>query len=152
MALEAIPQALWFFLPAFVANPMAVVFGGGTPIDFGRTLGDHERLFGDGKTWRGLVGGTLSGAFLGLLLTVPFNLFAPTSTWSFGSVGAAFGASAVLAFGALLLSLTIPGWSVPRFFSGDALLGLVAIILITPALHRAVNVIGFRIGQKQEPW
>jgi len=186
MALEAIPQALWFFLPAFVANPMAVVFGGGTPIDFGRTLGDHERLFGDGKTWRGLLGGTFAGAFLGLLLTVPFNLFAPTSTWSFGLYGAAFGASAVLAFGALLgdlagaflkrrmhkprgakapvldqydflvgaliLSLTIPGWSVPRFFSDDALLGLVAIILITPALHRAVNVIGFRIGQKQEPW
>src|SRR5881296_2887684 len=102
MALEAIPQALWFFLPAFVANPMAVVFGGGTPIDFGRTFGDHERLFGDGKTWRGLLGGTFAGAFLGSLLTVPFNLFAPTSTWSFGSVGAAFGASAVLAFGALL--------------------------------------------------
>src|SRR6266571_4927476 len=67
---------------ALEANPMAVVFGGGTPIDFGRTLGDHERLFGDGKTWRGLVGGTLSGAFLGLLLTVPFNLFAPTSARS----------------------------------------------------------------------
>jgi len=183
---EAIPQALWFFLPAFVANPMAVVFGGGPPIDFGRTLGDRERLFGDGKTWRGLAGGTLSGAFLGLLLTAPFNLFAPNSTWSFGPVGVAFGASAVLAFGALLgdlagaflkrrmhkprgakapvldqydfvvgallLSLTNPGWSVPRFYSGDALLGLVAIILITPALHRAVNVIGFRIGQKQEPW
>ncbi len=186
MALEAIPQALWFFLPAFVANPMAVVFGGGMPIDFGRTLRDRERLFGDGKTWRGLVGGTLSGAFLGFLLTVPINLFASNSTWSFGSFGVAFGASAILAFGALLgdlagaflkrrmhkprgakapvldqydfvvgallLSLTIPAWSVPRFFSGDALLGLVAIILITPALHRAVNVIGFRIGQKQEPW
>src|SRR5207245_2779213 len=68
MALEAILQALWFFLPAFVANPMAVVFGGGTPIDFGRTLGDRERLFGDGKTWRGLLGGMLSGAFLGFLL------------------------------------------------------------------------------------
>src|SRR2546426_2309087 len=61
MALEAIPQALWFFLPAFVANPMAVVFGGGTPIDFGRTLRDRERLFGDGKTWRGLLGGTPAG-------------------------------------------------------------------------------------------
>src|SRR5256712_12499649 len=100
MALEAIPQALWFFLPAFAANPMAVVFGGGTPIDFRRTLRDGERLFGDGKTWRGLVGGTLSGAFLGFLLTVPINLFAPNSTWSFGSFGVAFGASAVLAFGA----------------------------------------------------
>lgn len=186
MALEAVPQALWFFLPAFVANPMAVVFGGGTPIDFGRTLQDGERLFGDGKTWRGLVGGTLSGAFLGFLLSVPFNLLAPNSTWSFGSSSVAFAASAVLAFGALLgdlagaflkrrmhrprgakapvldqydfvvgallLSLTIPWWSVPKFFSGDAFLGLLAIILITPALHRAVNVIGFRIGQKREPW
>jgi len=51
-----------------------------------------------------------------------------------------------------MLSLAIPAWSIPRFFSGDALLGLLAIILITPALHRAVNVIGFRIGQKREPW
>jgi len=182
----AIPQALWFFLPAYVANPMAVVFGGGTPIDFGRTLRDGERLFGDGKTWRGLVGGTLSGVSLGFLLSVPFNVLGLSPGWSFGSYGVALGASAVLAFGALLgdlagaflkrrmhkprgakapildrydfvvgallLNLTIPGWSVPRFFSGDAFLGLVAIILVTPALHRAVNVIGFRIGQKQEPW
>src|SRR2546428_2150992 len=105
MALEAIPQALWFFLPAFVANPMAVVFGGGTPIDFGRTLGDHERLFGDGKTWRGLVGGTSAGALLGLLFTGPVHLFAPNSTWSFRSVGVAFRASAVLPFRAPLRDL-----------------------------------------------
>ena len=55
MVLEAIPQALWFFVPAFVANPAAVLFGGGAPIDSGRTLRDGERVFGDGKTWRGLV-------------------------------------------------------------------------------------------------
>src|SRR3989442_2693353 len=102
MALEAIPQALWFFLPAFVANPMAVVFGGGTPIDFGRTLRDRERLFGDGKTWRGLLGGTVSGAFLGFLFTVPFDLFAPNSTWSVGSYCVGFRASAVPGLRALL--------------------------------------------------
>ena len=186
MALEAIPQALWFFLPAFVANPMAVVWGGGTPIDFGQTLRDGQRLFGDGKTWRGLVGGTASGALLGLLLTLPFALASPSSTWSFGSPPEALGASAVLALGALLgdlagafvkrrmgkprgakapgldqydfvavgllLSLLVPAWSVPRFFSGDALYGLLAIILITPALHRAVNILGYRTGRKHEPW
>ncbi|MGI0148522.1 MAG: CDP-2,3-bis-(O-geranylgeranyl)-sn-glycerol synthase [Thermoplasmata archaeon] len=186
MALEAIPQAVWFFLPAFVANPTAVLFGGGTPIDFGRTLRDGERIFGDGKTWRGLIGGTLAGAILGLLLTLPFEWLAPQSAWSFGSPIVAFGASTVLALGALLgdlggaflkrrlrlprgskatgldqydfvvgallASLAIPVWSVPRFFSGDALLGLLAIIVITPALHRAVNLVGYRIGKKHEPW
>src|SRR3989449_7738180 len=81
MALEAIPQALWFFLPAFVANPMAVVFGGGTPIDFCRTLGDRERLFGDGKTWRGLVGGTVLGGVPGFVFAAPFQPFPPESTW-----------------------------------------------------------------------
>lgn len=190
VALEAIPQAVWFFLPAFTANPMAVLFGGGTPIDFGRTLRDGERILGDGKTWRGLVGGTLSGATIGLLLSFPFQLLAPDSRWSFGfpsaSLVVAFGASFVLAFGALLgdlagafakrrmrlprgskasgldwydfvvgalvMSLVIPAWSIPRFFSGDALLGLLAIIVITPALHRAVNLVGYRIGKKHEPW
>ena len=194
MALEAIPQALWFFLPAFVANPMAVLWGGGLPIDLGRTWRDGERLFGDGKTWRGLFGGTLSGAALGLLLFLPFGYAAPGSSWSFGSpetsIGSAavlaFAASALLAFGALLgdvagafvkrrmrkprgskapvldqydfvaggllLSLLLASWSVPRFFSGDAWYGLLAIILITPALHRGVNIVGYRMGKKHEPW
>lgn len=194
MALEAIPQALWFFLPAFVANPSAVLWGGGRPMDFGRVARDGERLLGDGKTWRGLFGGTLSGAVLGVLLTLPFVILAPASSWSFGapssdpasSLVLALGASAILAFGALLgdvvgallkrrrhmprgakapgldqydfvvggllLSLLISGWSVPRFFSGDAWWGLLAIILITPALHRAVNILGYRMGKKHEPW
>src|SRR2546430_7270747 len=186
VALEAIPQALWFFLPAFVANPFAVVFGGGAPIDGGRNLSDGQRIFGDGKTWRGLVGGTASSAIFGLLLSLPFDVLAPSSSWSFGPWAETLVAAAVLALGALLgdlagafvkrrwhlprgakasgldqydfvvgglvLSLLIPSWSVPRFFSGDALLGLLAIIVITPALHRAVNLVGYRMGKKHEPW
>lgn len=194
MALEAIPQALWFFLPAFLANPSAVLWGGGTPMDFGRKMRDGERVFGDGKTWRGLIGGTLSGALLGLLLYLPFALLNPASTWSFGrpAIGLAEGAalaltaSGLLAFGALLgdlvaafikrrrhkprgakapgldqydfvaggllVSLLAAGWSVPRFFSGDAWYGLLAIILITPVLHRGVNILGYRLGKKHEPW
>ena len=186
MALEAIPQALWFFLPAYLANPMAVLFGGGQPIDLGRSLGDGERIFGDGKTWRGLLGGTASGAVLGLFLSLPSQVFDPASSWSFGPPLQALAASGLLAsgalfgdlvgafikrrmhrprgakapgldqydfvVGALLVSLVFPSWSVPRFFSGDALLGLLAIIVITPALHRAVNLLGYRMGKKHEPW
>jgi len=54
--------------------------------------------------------------------------------------------------GALGVIALVPSWSVRRFFEGDALLGLLAIILITPALHRAVNLVGYRIGKKHEPW
>src|SRR2546421_12004004 len=101
-ALAAIPQALWFFLPAFIANPMAVVFGGGSSIDGGRSLSDGQRIFGDGKTRRGLIGGTFSGAILGLLLSLPFDLLGSSSSWSYGSPTVAFVSSAVLALGALL--------------------------------------------------
>src|SRR2546428_12118774 len=71
MALEAIPQALWFFLPAFVANPMAVVFGGGTPLVFCRTLGDHERAFGGRKTWGGRRAGDVPAGLPALVLPWP---------------------------------------------------------------------------------
>src|SRR2546430_3736705 len=106
--LEAIPQALWFFLPAVIANPMAVVFGGGSPIDGGRSLSDGQRIFGDGKTWRGLIGGTFSGAILGLLLSLPFDLLGSSSSWSYGSPTVAFVSPAVLAPRALPRALTGP--------------------------------------------
>ena len=68
MSYEIILQALWIILPAYVANGMAVLVGGGTPIDFGKNWKDGKRILGDGKTWRGL----FAGAFLGM--TAGFGL------------------------------------------------------------------------------
>ena len=62
MDYEIIVQALWFILPAYIANGSAVLVGGGKPVDFGKTWKDGRRILGDGKTWRGLI----SGAFLGM--------------------------------------------------------------------------------------
>ena len=62
MAYEILIQALWIVLPAYIANASALLIGGGTPIDFGRTWKDGRRILGDGKTWRGLI----SGAFIGM--------------------------------------------------------------------------------------
>lgn len=53
--------ALWFILPAYVANAFAVIFSGGPPIDFGRFFVDGRRVFGDGKTVGGFVGGVVIG-------------------------------------------------------------------------------------------
>jgi CDP-2,3-bis-(O-geranylgeranyl)-sn-glycerol synthase len=55
-------QALWLVIPAYIANGSALLVGGGTPIDFGKKWKDGRRIFGNGKTWRGLI----TGAFLGM--------------------------------------------------------------------------------------
>ncbi|MDO5846627.1 MAG: CDP-2,3-bis-(O-geranylgeranyl)-sn-glycerol synthase [Methanocorpusculum sp.] len=52
-------------IPAYIPNPAAALIGGGTPIDFGKCAKDGRRIFGDGKTWRGLLGGILVGVIFG---------------------------------------------------------------------------------------
>lgn len=58
--------SIWLGLPAWIANSMPVVFGGGMPIDRGKHFRDGRRLFGDGKTIRGFIVGVLCGTLVGL--------------------------------------------------------------------------------------
>lgn len=186
MAVAEALLGVWFFLPAYLANPMAALLGGGTPIDFGRSLRDGHRVFGDGKTWRGLAGGIVAGIVIGLLLHLAGSAVLPAL--SFGAtLGAATTAIVLLAAGALLGDLAgafvkrrlgkprgapvlgldqydfVAGafalllvfdrdWWLPRYWYGDAIFGLVLVIVITPLLHRAVNILGYRMGTKREPW
>jgi len=54
-----------------------------------------------------------------------------------------------LVVGSLLLVLLVyPGWMVENI----TLPILVWIILLTPLLHRVVNIIGYYIGVKEVPW
>jgi CDP-2,3-bis-(O-geranylgeranyl)-sn-glycerol synthase len=60
-------QALWAFLPAYVANMVPVVAaklmpGWDAPIDGGRMHRDGRRVMGASKTWRGVVAGGVVGA------------------------------------------------------------------------------------------
>ncbi|MHA1246080.1 MAG: CDP-2,3-bis-(O-geranylgeranyl)-sn-glycerol synthase [Candidatus Thorarchaeota archaeon] len=66
--------ALWFGLPAWIANATPVIFGGGRPIDGGRLFLDGRRLLGDGKTVRGFVAGVFFGTLTGAVqeLIAPF--------------------------------------------------------------------------------
>jgi CDP-2,3-bis-(O-geranylgeranyl)-sn-glycerol synthase len=64
--LEAAFAGLWLMLPALIPNPAAVLVGGGTPMDFGKSWRGH-RILGDGKTWRGFVGGATCGILFGIL-------------------------------------------------------------------------------------
>lgn len=74
---DLIILAFWLMLPAYVANPAAVIWGGGTPIDFGRKFRDGKRVLGDGKTFRGLIGGSLTGTAVGILQIFAAPYIAP---------------------------------------------------------------------------
>ncbi|UCD14306.1 MAG: CDP-2,3-bis-(O-geranylgeranyl)-sn-glycerol synthase [Thermoplasmatales archaeon] len=70
MDYTVILQALWLILPAYVANASAMLVGGGTSVDFGKTWRDGRRILGDGKTWRGLFVGGFIGMTAGFGLAV----------------------------------------------------------------------------------
>lgn len=101
-------QAVWLMLPAYVANPAAQLTGGGGPLDFGRAGRDGERLLGDGKTWRGLLGGVLGGLLVGgLQVAAAASVDNPAALPTFDPGGgpaspASFLVIVALAFGALL--------------------------------------------------
>ncbi len=176
--LELLVDALWLMLPAYVPNSSAVLFAGKTPIDFGGTFVDGKRIFGPGKTWRGLIGGTIVGIVVGLLLQFielsthlglpSFDPLLVVVTLSLGAMlgdliksffkrrlGLSRGRPLPLAdqldfvIGAWVLTyLFFPEWFVHNF----TLPVIVVVLVLSPLIHLTVNLIGYKLGKKQEPW
>ena len=185
---ECCAIVLWIMMPAYLANTIAVLTGGKYPIDQGKTLADGNRILGDGKTWSGLVGGTLGGVMIGyaqlnfgnnfiqpIVKNIPEDLWgdSPFIIFFLLSFGALFGDMSASFFKrrsnlkrgdksplmdmfdfvgmALILTLLFGnGWIQSWLF--DGLGPLFTLLLLTPILHRSVNIIGFKIGVKNEPW
>jgi CDP-2,3-bis-(O-geranylgeranyl)-sn-glycerol synthase len=93
---------LWLYLPGYLSNTAAMLGGKWIPdltgipvftIDGGRVMPDGYRVLGDGKTWNGLIGGTIGGGLLGILTHVIANgnsvdsapFFDPLSTYGTNS-------------------------------------------------------------------
>jgi CDP-2,3-bis-(O-geranylgeranyl)-sn-glycerol synthase len=186
----AILRAVWLMVPMLIPNSAAVLFGGGTPVDFGKTMKDGTRILGDGKTWRGLAGGTLSGMTLGLIqVGIMIALDAPTWTYdscnscvlktllilfllAFGSmfgdmlgsflkrrIKIARGAKAPgldqydFLIGTLILIIPLQwAWFYANMIEGIYLVGFIGLIILIPFMHRAMNIIGFKMGKKDVPW
>jgi CDP-2,3-bis-(O-geranylgeranyl)-sn-glycerol synthase len=180
MILEAVAVAFWTMLPAYVPNNAAVLFGGGAPIDGGRTLGG-DRLLGDGKTWRGTLIGTAAGALLALALDVlqpaavsasglPLPSFPPLVVLSLpagamlGDIvasflkrrtgrerGAPFPGVDQLDFVVGALLLTL--LVRPAWFLGTFTpVVLVVVLVMTPLLHVGTNAGAYLLGLKDEPY
>ena len=93
------------FLPALVPNSAAVLFGGGTPVDFGRTW-RGKRILGDGKTWRGLFGGVAAGTAVGLGMILATEALGSADLWRYGDLAQGAGLVFVMALGSLLGDMT----------------------------------------------
>jgi len=172
--LQTIVQALWIVLPAYVANSVPVLVGGGPPMDGGKKFSDGKRILGKGKTVRGFLIGLVTGFYVGYL-QVDFLRF---DIWIFPETyPKVWIVPLLLALGALLGDLigsfikrrwglksgeSAPGLDQLEFIVGALLLVsvfwippleiIVTLLVLTPLIHLGLNFIGYKMGFKSEPY
>jgi CDP-2,3-bis-(O-geranylgeranyl)-sn-glycerol synthase len=163
--LEYLLSLFAFILPAYVANSTPVIFGGGTPVDFGKNAWDGRRTLGDGKTWRGFVAGLAFGTLAGIAeygLTGNASFIAAGFLLSYGTLCGDLAGSFMkrrlsisrgkpaflldqLPFLAFALFMAYPVHPV-------SLQDAAVLAVATYVLHAASNVAANRAGLKSVPW
>jgi CDP-2,3-bis-(O-geranylgeranyl)-sn-glycerol synthase len=164
LTLNDVLWALYFILPAYVANSTPIIFGGGRAIDFGKRFMDGERIFGPNKTVRGFVSGLVLGSFVGLIeqLIVSQGLLHRSILISLGSLSG----DLVGAFIKRRIKLP-PGFPLPLMDQLDFILGALLfsypiygfnpnstfiVLLLTPPLHLATNTVAYALRLKNTAW
>ena len=147
-------RSIWYILPSYVANMTPVIFGGGRPLDLNKKFIDGRRILGDHKTIRGFISGLITGTLVGCMQGRPltgFLLSLGTMVGdSFGSfvkrrMGIEAGGSAPLLDqeGFLIFSILFTYPLEPL-----SLDSLIFLLLITPVLHKATNMVAYRLKLK----
>lgn len=170
--------ALWILIPAYAANGFPPLARGRRPIDGGRVWKDGRRIFGDSKTVEGFALGVAAGTFYGAIesyLYPGFNTYAgmwgaslPLMTPFVGfmiALGAMVGdlagsfikrrmgmQSGADAPGLDQLNFIIGAIAFSAAFTHISLAMAVMMLVLTPAAHRAVCVVGHALGFKKVPW
>jgi CDP-2,3-bis-(O-geranylgeranyl)-sn-glycerol synthase len=170
------------FIPALMANPGAVIAGGRGKMDFGRNFIDGRRIFGDGKSISGYVGGIAIGVVSGLIIypVIAFIGLFPFKISIFTILLASFALSWGSLSGDLFGSFIKRRINMKRGQKGNLLdmwpfvivaflfsflitrsffielygnfIDIVIILVITPLLHRGVNILAYKMHRKDVPW
>ncbi len=164
--LQLLGSAIWFILPAYVANAAPVVLGGGAPIDGGRRFTDGRPIFGPGKTIRGFVAGLMAGSVVGVLQGIAVG-----QSHAYALLALLLASGALV--GDLLGSFIKRRLNIPRGSAAPGLdqlgfvvvallfaspLGLphwgviLTIIIITPLIHLGTNFGAYKLGLKSRPY
>jgi CDP-2,3-bis-(O-geranylgeranyl)-sn-glycerol synthase len=178
--LYTLVEAIWLILPAYAANGLTPLLGlrkGLHPIDGGRKL-RGEQLFGPGKTWEGLVFGSLVGGLIGLvqmlaypylpfsISPIPLNIVPMTLLLGLllglGAMIGDLGGSFVKRRLGIARGKPAPFLDQLDFLTGALLLSLLLVQLqagwvillafITFALHIVANIIAYMLKIKKQPW
>ena len=148
------------------------------PVDLGKNFTDGKRVFGDGKTFRGLFIGILAGIGIGLAQiwvsgaygweNLPQHTYLSITLLATGALLGDLGKSFFkrrlgkergskwliadmydLVAGALILLLIFdPAW----VYANMTLMIFILILILTPILHRGINIIGYHFRIKEVPW
>jgi CDP-2,3-bis-(O-geranylgeranyl)-sn-glycerol synthase len=154
--------SIYFMLPAYLSNVSALTFGGGTPLDLGRSLKDGRRILGDGVTWRGTIIGPIVGTTIGTLQGIVAGdiIFGATLGLSLG--GGAIIGDACGSFIKRRIKIE-RGRPAPIMDQLDFVVGallfaslvvnisfnmIILIIIVTVFLHLGANTIAYLLGMK----
>jgi len=164
-------KALYFFLPAYVANMSPVLFRW---IPFSKPV--HEKIFGRNKTWRGLITATLMGGIIFHLQKLAYTSgFTKIALIDYNGFTVMLGL--FLGFGAIIGDLIKsyykrkleikPGdswkvWDQTDFVIGGILFSffiyiptvevIVILLIISPLLHIAVNHLSYWLKIGKSKW
>jgi len=156
-------EALKFIFPAYCANAVPVIAGGGPPLDLGRKFFDGKPILGKNKTFRGFFFGLAIGIMVGLLESILFgypllfSLLSPLGALMGDLAGAFLKRRLGIAPGGLLpivdqvdfvvgailfsLPLTVMYWELA-----------IAVLIITPPIHLFTNFLAYKLKLKNNPW
>jgi CDP-2,3-bis-(O-geranylgeranyl)-sn-glycerol synthase len=157
-------EAIKFIFPAYCANAVPVLAGGGTPMDLGKMFIDGKPIFGKHKTFRGFFFGLAVGTGVGLLESMIFNY--PLLFGLLLSLGALIG-DLTGAFVKRRLDIA-PGGLLPVIDQVDFVVGAVLFslplslpffpelvltaLIVTPPVHLLTNFGAYKLGLKSNPW
>ncbi len=171
-------RTLYFLISPYAANAFPPLVKGKHPIDFGKNFIDGRRLFGDGKTWEGLIAGVIFGTICGsvawafypvlneiarsynfsLPLITPEKAFLLAFAALLGDIAGSFikrrlglerGAPAPLLD---QLDFLFPSLLIACFLIKITLGMIFWSVVLTLIMHRIANIVGYLIRVKREPW
>ncbi len=159
----AVLYPIIYIFPAYAANGAPVLFGGGKPLDLGKSI-SGKRIFGDHKTIRGTASGIIAGTAIGLIEFPFLNQMLLIAFMM--AVGAMVG-DLLGSFLKRRMSMK-PGSSLPvldqygffifalifasPFGSYPGVYGLAFLVLLTGLLHVLTNRGAKRLKLKDVPW